>query len=145
MEKQEKKYFSVIDYSQSPGPRYCAQGDDSGEDFYHVKLNGLFAEAYNENAILVVTLDGADGYASSFLDEAFGNLVYDFGLDIVKKHLEIISNDEDVWIDMIKNETFNEWEKRRIHSESAKVTADHKAWFRLVNGELKEENWIPKS
>ena len=145
MEKQKKMHFSVIEYSQSPGPRYCAQGDDSGEDFYHSKLNALFAEAYKENSILVITLDGADGYASSFLDEAFGNLVYDFGLDTVKKHLEIISNDEDVWIQMIETETFNEWEKRRINSENARITAEHKAWFRLVDGELKEANWIPKS
>lgn len=145
MEKQEKKYFSVIEYSQSPGPRYCAQGDDSGEDFYHNKLNALFADAYKENSILVITLDGADGYASSFLDEAFGNLVYDFGLEIVKKHLEIVSNDEDVWIEMIENETFQEWEKRRAKSEQARITADHDAWFRLVNGELVEGKWISKS
>lgn len=144
METQQKKYFSVIDYSQSPGPRYCAQGDDSGEDFYHKKLNALFADAYREGALLVVTLDGADGYASSFLDEAFGNLVYDFGADIVRQHLQIISNDEEIWKDMIEKETYNEWESRRKKSENARVTVNHDKWFRLVDGNLQESVWITK-
>lgn len=144
MEKQEKIYFSIIDYSQSPGPRYCSQGDDSGEDFYHKKLNMLFEEAYSKEAVLTVTLDGADGYASSFLDEAFGNLVYDFGAEIVKKYLEIISNDEDIWSTMIFNETLPEWEKRRKNRENAKVTQEHEAWYRLENGELKKDIWINK-
>ena len=142
MEKQKKIYFSVIDYSQSPGPRYCAQGDDSGEDFYHSKLNGLFAEAYKQNAVLIVTLDGADGYASSFLDEAFGNLVYDFGEEVVKEHLVIVSNDEEVWLEMIQNETMPEWEKRRNNSESARITTAHDKWYRLEGNELKEDIWI---
>ena len=142
MEKQEKIYFSVIDYSQSPGPRYCAQGDDSGEDFYHSKLNALFAEAYKQNAVLVITLDGADGYASSFLDEAFGNLVYDFGEEVVKEHLVIVSNDEEVWLEMIQNETMPEWEKRRNNSECARITAAHDRWYRLEGNELKEDIWI---
>lgn len=142
MEKQDKIYYSIIDYSQSPGPRYCSQGDDSGEDFYHEKLNALFAEAFKNQSVLVVTLDGADGYASSFLDEAFGNLVYDFGAEIVKKYLKIISNDEDIWSTMIFEETLPEWEKRRKNKEHAKITQTHDAWFRVVNGELKKENWI---
>lgn len=144
MGKEQKIYFSVIDYSQSPGPRYCTQGDDSGEDFYHQKLNALFADAYNNGSILVVTLDGADGYASSFLDEAFGNLVYDFGANTVLQHLEIVSNDEDVWRTMIKDETIPEWEKRRGNNEEPKVTAEHDSWYRIVNGKLEKKNWITK-
>ena len=144
MEQEKVVYFSVIDYSQSPGPRYCAQGDDSGEDFYHQKLNSLFAEAYKNNQKLKITLDGADGYASSFLDEAFGNLVYDFGADVVKKHLSIISNDEDIWISMITNETIPEWEKRRQDGLEPRLTGSHEKWYRIVDGELKEEIWIPK-
>ena len=145
MEQQKKIYFSIIEYSQSPGPRYCAQGDDSGEDFYHHSLNGLFAQAFQENALLVITLDGADGYASSFLDEAFGNLVYDYGLDTVKDHLFIISNDEEVWIDMITNETYKEWEKRRLSNEQPHITEEHEAWFRLLEGSLKLNKWITLS
>lgn len=144
MEKQNKKYFSIIDYSQSPGPRYCNQGDDSGEDFYHKKLNSLFAEAFREGVKLCITLDGADGYASSFLDEAFGNLVYDFGANVVRNLLEIVSNDEDVWIKMINEETIPEWEKRRNNGDQAKVTVAHDKWFRLENGQLIEKVWIEK-
>lgn len=144
MERQDKIHYSIIDYSQSPGPRYCSQGDDSGEDFYHKKLNALFAEAFKNKSVLVVTLDGADGYASSFLDEAFGNLVYDFGAEIVKKYLKIISNDEDIWGTMIFEETLPEWEKRRKNNEHARVTQTHDAWFRVVNGDLKKNIWINK-
>lgn len=144
MEKQNKEYFSIIDYAQSPGPRYCIQGADSGEDFYHIKLNGIFTEAYRGDAILCITLDGADGYASSFLDEAFGNLVYDFSAVVVSNHLEIISNDEEIWAKMITEETIPEWEKRRNNNDHAKVTENHEKWFRLCDGELKEDVWIKK-
>lgn len=36
----------LSDFSMSPGPRYCKQGPDSGEEFYHKVLNRRFAEAY---------------------------------------------------------------------------------------------------
>ncbi|MCM1177812.1 MAG: STAS-like domain-containing protein [Bacteroides sp.] len=141
METQKVINCNIIDFSQSPGPRYCTQGDDSGEKFYHEVLNNKFAEAYKTDSKLIVSLDGTDGYASSFLDEAFGNLVYDFSATEVNKRLEIISLDEDIWIEMIKNETIPEWEKRRELNQPAKLTDEHEAWFRLVNGELQEANW----
>ena len=142
METKKTIDFSVIEYSQSTGPRYCTQGDDSGEDFYHTKLNPLFCQALKEDAILRITLDGADGYASSFLDVAFGNLVYDFSAKVVSESLVIISNDEDVWLSMIKEETIPEWEKRRIKNEQAKVTSVHNEWGRLVNGQVQKKVWI---
>lgn len=143
METKSKIVLSIITYSTSPGPRYCDQGDDSGEDFYHQILNARFYEAYTNDAILVVDLDGPDGYASSFLDEAFGNLVYDFGKDVVKKHLIIKSEEEPEWISMLVNDTFEEWEKRRKDSDAPKVTKEHEDWYRIDNNSIKKGKWIP--
>ena len=40
----------------------------------------LLKKSFETKIKLQVVLDGTAGYAPSFLDEAFGNLVYDFGL-----------------------------------------------------------------
>jgi hypothetical protein len=105
---ENKTKLEISQYSMNPGTRYINQGDDSGEDFYHKCLNRKYQEALIKKESLVVDLDGTNGYASSFLDEAFGNLVYDFGLDSVKKNIILISREEPEWIDMINDETFNE-------------------------------------
>lgn len=141
MENAKTIDFSIIEFSQSPGPRYCSQGDDSGELFYHQILNQKFAEAYQAGNNLRVILDGADGYASSFLDEAFGNLVYDFGESAVRNTLIIVSEDEEVWITMISNETIPEWERRRKDSQAPKMTTSHDAWYRIVDGNLTKSVW----
>lgn len=142
MEKQTIKLM-VMEYSSSPGPRYSNQGDDSGEDFYHTRLNAAFQLAVSTGKQLEVNLDGPDGYASSFLDEAFGNLVYDFGLDMVKSHLSILSDEEPEWKTMLKEETFSEWEKRREDQKAPKKTAQHEAWYRNDGSETSSDVWIP--
>ena len=106
------------DFTEYPGLRHCSISDNSGEEFYHRVLNKAFKEAYEQNEKLIVDLDDTAGYAPSFLDEAFGNLVFDFSREIVSKNLELISNQEPLWKDMIKNETFNQWEERRILCKS---------------------------
>jgi hypothetical protein len=106
--------ISVLeDFSEFPALRHCNISDESGEKFYHNVLNKAFKEAYDLNEKLIVNLDATAGYASSFLDEAFGNLVYDFTLDIVKSNTEIISEQEPHWKDMIINQTYPQWEARR--------------------------------
>lgn len=138
-----KKFIElkVLDYSISPGPRYCNQGDESGEDFYHKVLNKVFYDALKEDIKLHINLDGPDGYASSFLDEAFGNLVYDFGKDVVLKHVQIISNEEPEWIDMIQNNTYGEWERRRINAEEPTCTTEHEAWYRTNKKSIELKKW----
>ena len=134
----------LTDFSMSPGPRYCKQGPDSGEDFYHKVLNHKFAEAYKKSVTLVLDLDGTDGYMSSFLDEAIGNLVYDFGEHTVKDYLQIISNEETVWLKLINDEVIPEWAKHRKNNEEPLKTSkkDHPAWYRLVNDKLEEHIWL---
>lgn len=136
------KTISVLeDFSEFPALRHCNISDESGEKFYHNVLNKAFKEAYEKNEKLTVNLDATAGYASSFLDEAFGNLVYDFTLDIVKSKIEIISEQEPHWKDMILNQTFQQWEARRKSNQQPKVTVYHEAWFRLINNELRQEIW----
>ena len=91
--------------------------------------------------ILNVDLDNTAGYMSSFLDEAFGNLIYDFGKNIVEQHLHIISNQEQDWIEMLQNESYPQWEQRRLKKEKPKKTVSHDEWFRLEENVLKCQIW----
>lgn len=145
MEKQ-KQLILISEYSKSPGPRYCYQGDDSGEDFYHSQLNEKFKISIDLECKLIVNLDGPDGYASSFLDEAFGNLVYDFGLERVSKHVEFISLEEPEWIDMLVNETYVQWESRRVNNQPPKKTTEHEGWWRFnyQTNQSEKGKWIVK-
>lgn len=135
----KKLQLRVMDFSENPGPRYCNQGDDSGEEFYHTQLNKQFRDAMTSNSVLVLDLDGPNGYASSFLDEALGNLVYDFGAENVNKHMEIISIEEPEWISMLKNETIPQWEQRRIEQKCPKSTKKHNStwYFDFNNQQIK--------
>lgn len=146
MEKQNL-IIIIADYSNSPGPRYCYQGDDSGEDYYHKVLNNKFKIALESKKNLEINLDGPDGYASSFLDEAFGNLVFDFGLDNIKKYIKVISTEEPEWIDMLENETYLQWEQRRKNNQGPKKTIEHEAWWRynFSNNSIEKGVWIVKN
>lgn len=136
------KTISVLkNFSEFPALRHCNISDNSGEAFYHQVLNKEFKQAYEAGEKLIVDLDNTAGYASSFLDEAFGNLVYDFTLDIVKKHIEIVSRQEPHWKDMIEKETFHQWESRRKDKQAPKVTKNHEAWYRLLDNQIKLEVW----
>jgi hypothetical protein len=128
-------------YSEFTGLRHCDISDNSGEDFYHKILNQEFKEAFISKEKLIVILDKVDGYASSFLDEAFGNLVYDFTLENVKKYVQIISSQEPHWKEMIENRTYIQWENRRKDAQAPKVTEKHNPWYRLINNELKLKIW----
>lgn len=135
--------ISVLDsFTEYPGLRHNSISEDSGEQFYHSVLNASFADAYKMKCKLEIDLDNTAGYAPSFVDESFGNLVYDFSLHEVKKRLIIKSEQEPSWIEMITNETYLQWEQRRLDKDSPKKTADHEPWYKLVNGTLKADRWI---
>jgi len=136
------KIISVLsDFSEYPGLRHCAFSENSGEEFYHSVLNNAFKEAYEKNAKLSVNLDNTAGYASSFLDEAFGNLVFDFTLKNVQEKVIIISNQEPHWKEMIEQQTYQQWEQRRIKGQNPRVTKEHSEWFRLVNNIMVSKVW----
>lgn len=85
------------DFSQTPGARYRKDGKFSGEEFFEMLLMPKYKEAMESGSELVVDLDGTEGYATSFLDEAFRRLGEQFGVDKVLQKLKIISNEEPDW------------------------------------------------
>ena len=100
----EKHFLKIsTDFSDTPGARYYTDGDNSGEEFYDKILNKQFQSALDDNTKLTIDLDGTEGYATSFLDEAFVRLVKDFGKEIVLKHIKIISMEEPDWIEEINS------------------------------------------
>ncbi len=139
---EQKNYLRVLDFTEYPGPRYCEQGNNSGEEFYHKKLNLEFKNALENNIKLTVDLDKTAGYASSFLDEAFGNLVFDFSLEKVKNNIEIISNEEKDWITMIFDMVMPDWEKRRNENKPPKKTQTHEAWYRFIGNTIECRKWL---
>lgn len=85
----------VSDFSNAPGPRYRAEGQHSGQEFRENVLLPQFKAAQAEGCTLLVDLDGTAGYASSFLEEAFGGLSRIVGdPDEVLSRIELKSDDQ---------------------------------------------------
>lgn len=82
------------DFSETPNARYRAEGPDSGEEFRESLLEPKYILARNSNQKLIINLDGAYGYPTSFLEEAFGGLARKYGSTEVADTLEFISEDE---------------------------------------------------
>ena len=129
---KEKLYLKVLDYTEDPGPRYKRQDKEgtntSGEMYYINCLNEAFTECYRTEKELVLLLDGVSGYPSSFLDEAIGELVYDFTLDVVKDILTFETTMFKRRAQQVIEETYPQWEERRktknmvVHSPNITVT-----------------------
>lgn len=87
------------DFSRFPAGRYRADGPFSGEQFRDDKL----APALSQNPKVIVDLDGALGYGSSFLEEAFGGLVREKGFraEDLQTKLELRSSEsslpKEIW------------------------------------------------
>lgn len=87
------------DFSRFPSGRTPEDSKYSGQAFREKFLVGPLSAGQQ----VVVQLDGAIGYGSSFLDEAFGGLVRDCGLAVsaVKALLRLESHDptlpEEIW------------------------------------------------
>ncbi len=80
------------DFSRLPAGRFRADGPYSGERF----REELLRKPLDSGADLVIVFDGARGYGSSFLEEAFGGLVRERVLtspsDI--KRLNLVSDED---------------------------------------------------
>jgi hypothetical protein len=90
------------EFSETPGPRCRKDGEFSGEEFLENHLNPAYLKARAENGVLLVDLDGTAGYATSFLEEAFGGLARKYPKEEVGKRLEFKSDDEAYLIDDIR-------------------------------------------
>lgn len=64
------------DFSRTPGGRYLSDGPASGEQF----RNEVLLPALAQHSRVTIDLDGARGYPSSFLEEAFGGAVRELRL-----------------------------------------------------------------
>lgn len=80
------------DFSRWPAGRYRADGPFSGEVF----RDDILVPALDKAELVEVELDGARGYGSSFLEEAFGGLVRlgKFTSDQLLKRLRLVSKDD---------------------------------------------------
>ena len=83
----------ATEYTQTPGGRFKDEGEFSGEDFRDTLLAPKFQDAISHDEQLVVDLDGGYGYATSFLDEAYGGLAR-ATKDPRVMDIELISDDE---------------------------------------------------
>ncbi len=91
------------EFSVTPGPRFRTEGRFSGEEFREDFLVGKIQVATKKKDRLLVDLDGTAGYATSFLEEAFGGLVRKEGInsESLQKMLEFKSEEEPYLIDDI--------------------------------------------
>ena len=85
------------DFSDVPGPRSKIEGANSAEEFLEQHLRPMFLKARSTNGQLLVDLDGGFGYATSFLEEAFGGLAREFGVEEVQR-VVIIKSDEEPYL-----------------------------------------------
>lgn len=92
------------DFSRTPGSRLRVEGPFSGEAFREEKLAPAVRRAIEANSNLVVDLDGTAGYASSFLEEAFGGLVRTgvANAEVLLRLLVIKSDEEDYFVEDVK-------------------------------------------
>lgn len=79
------------EFSPAPGARFRTDGPFSGQEFREDFLEKYFDGTDRTNSKIQIVLDGAVGYATSFLDEAFGGLARKYGKRQVKKRLGFVS------------------------------------------------------
>ncbi len=96
----ETKIINIAkDFSKYPYGRLRKYSETSGEVFREDTLFPII-EKFDQ---IIIELDGTEGYGSSFLDEAFANLIRVNGLDKekVRKKLSFVSDDDPSLIDEI--------------------------------------------
>lgn len=97
-------------FTTTPGARNYTDGPKSGEEFYDKLLKDAFSKALKEKVKLKIILDGTEGYASSFLNEAFSLLGNEFGAEIAWNNIIVISNEVPKYIEKVKQSVY---EKRK--------------------------------
>ncbi len=82
------------DFSDVPAGRYYADGEWTGQKFREKVLIPALEKADKENPV-IVDINEAEGYGSSFLEEAFGGLIREenYTPDKIKDILKIEAND----------------------------------------------------
>ena len=88
------KILNVRDYTLDPFGRYRTDGDGNGEEY---RVDYIVPELKLGNK-LIINLDGIDEFGSSFLVEAFANLIRkeDFTYEYIKKMVIFECEDKEV-------------------------------------------------
>ncbi len=90
------------DFTDAPGGRSKKDGAFSGEEFREKFLDQHFDDT-SYNYKIKIVLDGAYGYATSFLEESFGGLARKYSKDRVNSRLEFVSEEEPLLTEEIKS------------------------------------------
>lgn len=102
----KKKIISVAeDFAKYPGGYFDEYGLDNGESF---RRDHLIPAILSRVDMVEVDLNGTEGYASSFLEEAFGGLTREgFDPERLRSCLTIVSDDtsliQEIWDYIDKN------------------------------------------
>lgn len=102
------------DFSRCPGARYKSEGDFSGEEFRSNFLVPNLKEAMEREVKLIVIMDGAAGYSTAFIEEAFGGLIRNDGFKLhdLENTLRFISEEDPSYIEDIKIYMQHAWKNR---------------------------------
>jgi STAS-like domain of unknown function (DUF4325) len=84
----------AAEFSRTPGPRFRSEGKFSGEEFRETILKSRVEKVLKEGLTLHIDLDGGYGYATSFLEEAFGGLARQYDPEQILRTLTIKSDEE---------------------------------------------------
>jgi hypothetical protein len=106
-----EKYIINIanNFSEMLGGRWKKVGPFSGELFYETILRAKYLNATRDNEKLHIYLDGTKGYGSSFLDQSFGELAREFGVEVVRNTI-VFHTESFSWnVEYINNEI---WSKK---------------------------------
>ena len=97
------------DFTKIPGARYYTDGPFSGQEFFDKILKEAYKSATLESTKLKVILDGTEGYASSFINEAFRLLGKEYGPDNVWNNIIIISDEIPAYIFKVKEAVYEKF------------------------------------
>lgn len=90
------------EFSTTPGPRLRDEGDFSGDQFLEDLLEPAYLKAIAGKEKLQIDLDGTEGYATSFLEAAFGGLARKHDPDTILGTLTFKCEDEPYLADEIR-------------------------------------------
>lgn len=104
----------ATDFSRTPGVRYESEGEFSGEKFRKEVLLPKYNEAVKLNAKLIIVLDGTAGLGTSFLEESFGGLIREDGVDYKRlvSTLTLVSTENPDYIEEINEYIKDAYERK---------------------------------
>jgi len=83
-------YKFAEQYTKYPGGRYRKLGEYSGEDFRETVLRPIFK---SDRKIVIDATGVVTSFSPSFLDEAFGELAKEYGIDVFLQKIDFFAND----------------------------------------------------